>query len=83
MGTSSTSPGSLRNRIWLVAALVGVAALAWHTVLPVGSLEQALLYDGIAAATVAAILVAVRLHRPEFARAMAAHRRGSGVVRRG
>ena len=55
-----------RSRAWIVALIACAAALALHVVLPVGSLEQNLLYDGIATAAVVGILVGIRLHRPEY-----------------
>ena len=60
-----TTTDPIRTRAWWLFLAGGLAALAVYLVLPVGSLAQDLFYDAVGAVAVLAILLGIRIHRPD------------------
>jgi diguanylate cyclase (GGDEF)-like protein len=54
-----------RTRLWWLFLATGMAATSGYFMLPIGGLAQNLTYNVIGLVSALAILVAVRLHRPE------------------
>jgi diguanylate cyclase (GGDEF)-like protein len=63
------APPRLDERSWAAYLLLGIFASLGYLALEAGSLAQQLLYDGIGASAVVAIVIGIRIYRPTAARA--------------